>query len=257
MMTVWGAIVAVLALAAAIWLVFRPLWMGFSGKTLWDWIALLAVPTVVGFATVLINDAQARLAAERAAETAFQSYIDRISALALETPQGASEATIDAIGRAQTQAILHILDRDRAGRVIAFLHEMALVQRFLVHLEGRDLRDSEFKGLDLAHLDFDEADLRRADFEGATLAGADFEDADLRRADFKGADLRGVDFENARLAGAEFDGADLRGADLSTASGITPGQLAAACLDPTTALPPAMSGPAAETPACGQPWDDD
>lgn len=246
------AALATIALTlAALWRWRRPGWLGFEGRTLWDWLSLLAVPLVVGFATVLINAGQQQLANERAAEAALQQYVDRISALVIDAPAGTdAEARVTAIGRAQTLAALRLVDRDRAGRVLAFLADMDLLARFAISLEGMQLDGAELKGLVLAGMDFENASLRSADLEGALLAGADFEGADLARADFKGADLRGVDFDAARLSGTEFDGADLRGAVLARASGLRARQLARACMDATTALPAGFTPVIGQSPGC-------
>jgi len=246
-----ATLAALVLTLAALWRWRRPGWLGFEGRTLWDWLSLLAVPMVVGFATVLINAGQQHLANERAAEAALQQYVDRISALVLDVPAGPeAEARITAIGRAQTLAALRLVDRDRAGRVLAFLADMDLLARFSISLEGMRLDGADLKGLAMADVDFEDASLRGADLERAMLTGADFEAADLRGADFKGADLRGADFEDARLKGVEFDGADLRGAVLARASGLGPRQLARACTDATTALPPGFAPVTGESPGC-------
>lgn len=246
------AALAIVALTlAALWRWHRPVWLGFEGRTLWDWLSLLAVPLVVGFATVLINAGQQQLANERAAEAALQQYVDRISALVLAPPTGpGAETRVTAIGRAQTLAVLRLTDRDRAGRVLAFLADMEMLARFAISLEGMRLDGAELKGLALTGMDFENASLRGADLEGAKLAGADFEGADLTRADFKGADLRGADFFAARLSGSEFDGADLRGALLAGASGLSARQLARACMDATTTLPAGFTPLTGQSPGC-------
>lgn len=236
---------------AVIWRWRRPDWLGFEGRTLWDWLSLLAVPLVVGFATVLINAGQQRLANERAAEAALQQYVDRISALAIDrSSEPEAEARVTAIGRAHTLAALRLVDRERAGRVLAFLADMDLLSQFSISLEDMHLDGAELKGLDLGGMDFEGATLRHADLEGAMLAGADFEGADLTGTDFKGADLSGGDFHDARLSRAEFDGANLRGAALARASGLKSRQLARACYDATTTLPTDFAATTGQSPGC-------
>ncbi len=246
-----ASLAAVALTLAALWRWRRPGWLGFEGRTLWDWLSLLAVPLVVGFATVLINAGQQHLANERAAEAALQQYVDRISALVLDAAAGPeAEARVTAIGRAQTLAALRLVDRERAGRVLAFLADMDLLARFSISLEAMSLDGADLKGLSLAGIDFEDASLRGADLERAMLAGADFEAADLRGADLKGADLRGGDFEDARLKGAEFDGADLRGTVLARAAGLSARQLDRACIDATTILPPGFAPVTGQSPGC-------
>lgn len=253
MTTTLIAIAALLAFAlslTAIWLWRRPGWTGFAGRTLWDWISLLAVPMVVGFATVLINAAQQEIADERAAEAAMQQYIDRVTALVLDPRENAPPETINAIGRAQTAAILRLVEGERAGRVLAFLAETDLLRRFSISFEGIDLSGAELKGIAFAGQDFEEAALGGADLEGADFSGADFEGADLKRADLKGAVFAGASLEAADLSGASLSGADFRGADLSAAIGLTERQIKSACIDVTTLLPSGFAPARGRSEAC-------
>ncbi|MCX4564634.1 pentapeptide repeat-containing protein [Streptomyces phaeochromogenes] len=64
------------------------------------------------------------------------------------------------------------------------------------------------------------------------LAGAQLTQADLTEAN-----LLGVTFTGARLDGVTFTGAVLSEADLSSASGLTPGQVTSAEADDTTKMP--------------------
>lgn len=231
------ALVTPIVLLTGIWLIWRPAWLGFSQKTMWDWISLLAVPLVVGFATFLISAAQTRIEQERALEHALQGYFQRIGELALDERLETRAKMASALGRAETVAILRMVEGERAGRVFAFLSEMDLLKAFAVEFEQLDLHGAEMKGLDLDGLDFEASDLAGADLEGSSLKGVDFEEADLRHVDFKEADLRGVDFQGAMLGGADFEKADLRGADLRFAIGLKAAQVLAACLDETTLVP--------------------
>ncbi len=245
-----AALTTATILLALYWRWRRPAWTGFAGRTLWDWISLLAVPMVVGFATVLINAVQQDLADDRAAEAAFQQYIDRVTALVLDAPEGVAPDTVNAIGRAQTMAVLRLVEGERAGRALAFLAELDLLRRFAISFEGIDLNGAELKGIDFSGVDFEGADLTGADLEGGHFENADFEECDLEGVDLKGAILRGAGFENTRLAGAELSGADLRYADLSSAAGLTSRQLAQACYDQTTTLPAGMSPPTGQSDGC-------
>lgn len=246
-----GGIALVALLLAILWRWRRPAWLGFQDRTLWDWISLLAVPMVVGFATVLINAAQQSLAQDRAAEAALQQYVDRISALVLAPPEGdGAAARVNAIGRAQTLAALRLVEGERAGRILAFLADMDLLGRFSITLEGQDLSGAELKGLAFAGADFEGADLSGADLEGAALSGADFENATLTRTDFKAADLSGATFDGATLARADLAGADLRDAALAHSEGLRESQLARACYDASTTLPAGFDRVTGSSPGC-------
>lgn len=77
-----AALAALIALSAYL-AMRKPAWSGARGKTAWDWIALLLVPSMVGFGTFLISASQARVESQRQQEVALQQYYDRISNLAL------------------------------------------------------------------------------------------------------------------------------------------------------------------------------
>jgi len=245
-----------LAIIAGAWLFLRPDWMGFRGKSLWDWLSLLAVPALIGFATVLINAAQADIERVRLQELSVQQYIDRISELSLDARAIANPTQSMAIGRAQTTAILQVTDKDRTGRILRFLQEMNLLQKYAVNLENLDFSNAELKGLRLDNMDFEGSDLRGADLESGSFRNVDFEEADLRGADLEDADFRGADFEDAKVKGAELDHTDLRGADLSLAVGLTLSQLNEACVDETTKLPEAFAAVKEESAGCSGQSDD-
>lgn len=246
-----GALLLTILVLWGIWHVWRPNSFGFSQKTLWDWISLLAVPLVVGFATFLISASQIRIQQDRALEEALQRYFLRIGELALDDRLTSRAQMASALGRAETMAILRMVENERAGRVFAFLSEMDLLQPFAVEFEDLDLKGAEMKGLDLAGLDFEDSDLSGADLERAKLVGVDFEGANLQDADLKEADLRRADFQQTKISGALLTAADLRGADLRFAIGLTASQIAQSCLDAATKLPPDLVGTSGAVGICG------
>jgi hypothetical protein len=225
-----------LCLTLLIWR--QPAWLGWRGKTLWDWMIHLATPIMVGAGAILLGLVQMNIEHNRSQEESLQRYVDRVSVLATKM---AGDTTATAVARAHTLAILHQLDRERAGRMLSFLGELGLLQRLAPTLEFMDFSGANLKRLSLRGMDFEGSNLRRAELERADLRGADFEAADLRKSDLKDADLRGANLTETRIDAANFDHADLRGADLLTATGATPEQLRQACLDATTILPKAMA----------------
>ena len=247
--------ILVTILVAVLLGVFKPAWAGVRGKTAWDWVALLLVPTTVGFATFLISAAQQVVESDRQQEVALQEYVGRISDLALSNDGMNREA--EAVGRAQTSAILSLLSGERSGRVILFLDEIGLRGPLVRSLENADLSGSEMKGLDLSGLEFEGANLSGADLEDGNFRGADFEDANLRGTDLDGADLRGVEFSGADLKGVELSGADLRGADLIGVRRLRKSTLEDACYDETTKLPSGYSAVSGPSPGCSGDRDRD
>lgn len=234
-MGTWVVVVAAVVVLAGLAVWRRPDWLGMEGRTLWDWLSLGIVPIAITLATIALSASQREVEQDRADEAQFQGYVDRISDLALTSAPDDPRAV--AVGRAQTTAVLQVVDGPRAGRVIAFLDEMGLLGVYEVALEGRDLAGAELKGVVLDGLDLEGAVLAGADLEEASLARSDLEDANLAGADLKGAVLTGATTEGAMLADALLAGADLRGVDLSDVTGLDGEQLAQACLDGGTALP--------------------
>ncbi len=253
---IYGLIIgaALLCTIVLIWVVMRPRWMGLQGKTLWDWITIFAVPATVGIGATVLSLVQVSIQEDRARETALQQYIDRISVLIVD---GTSPTEI-AVGRAQTAAVLRLVQKDRAGRILLFLGDVGLLQQFNPNLEHVDLSGANLKGMPLAGLDFEGSTLRWGELEDADLSGADFESSDLRGADFKDANLSGASFDRARINGADFDHADLRGATLTHAIGGKARQLSKACIDGKTKLPAGIIiAPAQSTGCQGRAEEDD
>ncbi len=246
----------ILAILAGIWLWRKPDWMGFRGKSLWDWMSMLAVPSLIGFGTLFINFTQSDIERVRLQEIALRQYIDRISELSLDERAIAHPQQSLAIGRAQTTAILQIADKERTGRILLFLQEMNLLQEYAVNLEFLDFEGAELKGLQMDNMDMEGSMLRGADLEDSSFRNADLEEADLREADLKNADFRGADFEDALMNGADLYNTDLRGADLSQAVGLTSSQLDDACIDKSTKLPIDITPVLEETLICSQNIDD-
>lgn len=243
---IWPLVIT--AFIAAYLALLKPAWSGVRGKTAWDWIALMLVPSMVGFGTFLISAAQTRVEENRQQEVAMQQYFDRISQLLLS--EGGLSREKSAVGRAHTVAILSLVSGDRAGRVLVFLDEIGVMEIFVDNLEYQNFDGAELKGFDLSGMDFEGSRLRDADLEDSNLSRTDFEDTDLRGADLDGVDFRRADFEGANLKGATITGTDFRGADLSDALGLTRKAMARACYDDTTKLPEGIAAVAGKSPGC-------
>lgn len=241
-------IVLVVALGT-LWFVFKPGWMGFAGKTLWDWFALMSFPILLAIVSFQLNQGQLAVERSRAQEEAVQSYIDRISNLVVLSDDLTSDEALMRVAEARTEVTLNLVSGERAARILRFLTSLNLLKPMNLDLRGLDLSDAELKGIDLSGKSMESSRLVRSDLEDSELSGVDFEDANLRYADFKNANLQFVDFEGAELKGADFDHADLRGADLSEAEGLSERLIVDSCMDATTRLPKDLAGP--DLPAIG------
>lgn len=107
-------------------------------------------------------------------------------------------------------------------------------------LKGRNFAGARLRQADLSasvmnRTSFAGADMRDVNAYGGVFSSANFGGADLTHASFVGAYLQGANFAGARLEGTNFSGAEM-----DHARGLTPGQLAAACGDEATTLPPGL-----------------
>jgi uncharacterized protein YjbI with pentapeptide repeats len=195
-------------------------WTGFFDKALWDWLQLLAalaIPVVIAAGTLWFsaqqNEVSARTAQDQQQETAFQTYIDRMSDLLLRHNLHESKDgdEVRNVARLRTITILPQLNGIRKGEIAQFLYEAALIGSTSLRNDGTEVVKAPV--ISLSEANFNGVDLR-----GAKLRGADLNGADLKEANFSGADLYkasiSCDLRNANLSGADLRGADLNGADL-------------------------------------------
>lgn len=148
------------------------------------------------------------------------------------------------------------------------------------NLSKATLVRASFAYSDLSGASFEKAEGYRSDFSSASAEGASFVAAELQRATFGGANLKGADFTKAELGRAIFfkakfenvrfgkanlsrailhnvsfagtaDFSDaflflarIEGTDLSHATGLEQEQIALACGDALTKLPPGLTVPA-------------
>src|SRR5260221_1480317 len=213
-----GIIVACLGVVVLVFVVVRLYGTGFVGKTLWDWLGLLAalaIPVVVGFGAAWFTAQQVK-ASERENkdnqhEAALQTYIDKISELLLHEKlrDSAEEDEVRKIARVRTLTILPRLDANRKRSVLQFLYESDLINK------GKSiivLRDADLSKANLSHVNLREADMSFAILSEANLSGARLLGANLRKVNLCGANLR-----SAKLYEAALDGADLSFVDLTDA----------------------------------------
>lgn len=149
----------------------------------------------------------------------------------------------------------------------------------LAAFQKTDLRGARFRGADITGIHLNRAKLDGATFSGANMAGAVLTGASLRGADLRNARLdavrmSGADFTGANLSGANLRmleyvegtsfadvtahgtifrhaylgrvnlaGGDFSGADFTRSKGLANAQLAEACGDERTILPPGLSIP--------------
>lgn len=190
-------IVAAVVIVPIALVFFGHLQTGFCGKTLWDWIDVLAVPVgaalilgLLGFAAQKAGqhaEIERELTTERARESALREYLDHISGLVLDRKlkECDKDSPVRALAQAWTLGALRGLDGPRKGILVQFLHDSKLITR-----------NEAIVSLALA-------DLRRSDLSGANLVRADLSHTNLTHADLYGADLRGADLYRSVVAGEQ------------------------------------------------------
>jgi hypothetical protein len=220
-------------------------WMGFSGKTLWDWLQLLAVlalPVVLVFVWISFSIQQEasnqqqhlidlKIADDQQQEATLKAYLDDMTTLLLDKKlggQAAADKTASAeaavIARAKTlTALSRLTDPQRKARVVQFLYEAHLIGYYdathsSLHNTTVDLSGVNLSGVNLSGVNLSGVNLSGADLSGASLSGADLYGATLRGAILRNANLSGADLLVADLYDANLSAAILRDADLSRAN---------------------------------------
>jgi uncharacterized protein YjbI with pentapeptide repeats len=244
----------VIGISATWLLIAPPQWTGFSGRTLWDWLDLGAIPAVLILAAFIIRrqvvhstgevatqngqNYYAPVAYSGAGEAILQAYFDQMTELLLDRElQYTNEEATRQLARFRTLSVLRGLDGSRKGLVVKFLHETRLIHAKDGKTPIIDLRDADLRGADLRDLELQFISLKRAYLQGANLSrtnlsmakmngarlmGADLSDACLNKAEMirsnlTNADLSGAELHSTNLVWTDFNGANLRGADMQWA----------------------------------------
>ena len=236
-----GIIVACIGVVVLVFVVVRLYGTGFVGKTLWDWLGLLAalaIPVVVGFGAAWFTTKQTQaseatnqqqhkteleIATDNQREAALQEYIDKLSELLLKEHLGELKPEYEGvrkIARVRTLTVLPRLDEERKKSVLQFLYESGLIEKgkSIIDLKGADLSYASMGFANLSGAELSEANLSYADLGEADLSYASLREANLGNADLHLAKLNGANLSKAYLAGAKLLHADLSGASLKDAN---------------------------------------
>jgi uncharacterized protein YjbI with pentapeptide repeats len=200
-----------------------------SGKKVWDWFSLIAVPLAVLGATIWFTTwftgRQSNLADMQHQDDIVETYISDMSNL---LHQGLSASTSGAqirqVEAEETVTTLQRLNAQHNVTVLQFLQNAQLTGPQDAVLRGADLSRDDLAGADLSGAMMDGTNLTGADLSGAILTGTSLSDAILTGADLSGTRLNGAILSSASLSNTNLSGADLSGADLAGAN-ITKPQL--------------------------------
>src|SRR6266700_1128018 len=202
---------------------------GFSEETLWDWMQLFLVSTVLGAGAYWFNSQQTihqqtlaeqqqkqekelaeqqqkqekELAEQREQATIFDAYLDRMKELLLDRnllDKDQRREEVRLVARTQTLTTLRRLKGGYISMLFTFLQDAnlnrAIIQPTII--------------VEASIIDFQKANLRQIDLHEAKLCNAT---------------LRGAKLCGAKLHNADLSGAKLHNADLSEAEGMTPEEL--------------------------------
>jgi hypothetical protein len=236
-----AVLVTLVVLSYLIYIGYGLGWTGFGpsriqegvqpGKTLWEWLGLLFVPTMLAVGGFLLNRWQKRhedriqqaqehqqelieearrereeaAAIQRAQDEALRAYLDQMSNLMVDRElrkklrEESEDPDEHRLAQARTLAILLGLDRDRKKFPLKLIYELRLITKEepILNLKNAGLDTADLSEITLHDACLSEADLRRANLSGADLRGTDLTSADLR-----GADLSDADLSDTMLAGA-------------------------------------------------------
>lgn len=198
---------------------------GFEGKSLWDWMELLIIPSVLAGGAYYLNrserNTEREISTDRQQEAALQSYLDRMADLLLKDKlRTTKNKEVCNVARIRTLTVLRGLDAKRKGLVLSFLYEAGIIniKNRVINLQGANLTNvylfrAYLRGADLGFTDLTHANLSHADLNHADLTHADLSNANLN-ANLTGADLSVANLSDANLSGAHLAHADLSGAKL-------------------------------------------
>jgi hypothetical protein len=227
-------------------------WLGFSGKTLWDWLqllAILALPVVLAFVWISFSIQQdasnqqqhlvdlkiaqdnrrsaLKIADDQQQEATLKAYLDDMTTLLLGEKlgdQAPTSAEAAVLARSKTiTALSRLTDPQRKAAVVQFLYESHLIGYYdsphsSLHHSIIDLSGALLSGANLSSVNLSGANLSGADLSGANLSRADLSSATLRSAILRNANLSNADLFDADLYDANLSGAMVRDATLRSAN---------------------------------------
>lgn len=200
---------------------------GFEVKTLWDWMELLIVPSVLAFGAYFLSNSEREtereIATDRQHEAVLQTYFDRMSELLLkEKLLTTKKVEVRNVARTRTLSVLRVLDKERKGHVLLFLYEAKLIIKgnSRISIKGADFSGADLISVKLSGVDLSDTNLINADLTGVNLSGADLSNANLVSASLFDANLLHANLRNANMNMSNLFLANLKGANLEGAEFI-------------------------------------
>lgn len=199
-------------------------------------IGIIFIPIALFYAAHIYEQQQEQREIQRLQQASLERYLSQLSNILLNVQgdlRSDENQAIRTIANATTVTLLRDpnLDGNRKGQVVQFLYSLNFIQGRQTEpviylgsadLEGTDLRNASFMGVNLTNANlklaiFKQTDLSYGEFKGSNLERATLEDANLRNSDLQWADLEGANLRNAVLSEAILDSAKLSNANLQNA----------------------------------------
>lgn len=205
-------------------------WAGFSNKTLFDWLDVVAVPAIVTLATLGLGILQISITQDNQRSELMSTYYERMQELLIEHKMGnpSSDERIRSMGGALTFSTFRQLDGERKGELLKFLYQAKLInpqcqanpdltqppicEKPIINLGGAKLSKTSFESgesVNLPGVNLEGAILNDAELPGIQLSkakmnhirlpGANLENAFLNEADLKNANLNNANLKNVKL----------------------------------------------------------
>ena len=207
-------------LVAPIWFGFRFSTtndLGFSIRTLWDWLELLLIPIFLTTGAWIVSYFDKKTSLETEKENQMQkildAFIDKISSFYLKeeiTCTSKLSSGLEKVLRTQVLSALRQLDPNRKAELLQIIYEMNFIQnepKISLHganfnninLVSAPLGNSTIKGASFVDANFRNSNLENSVFIGSDFTNADFRGSDLKNTDFSYSNLKGVNFSNCIL----------------------------------------------------------
>ena len=213
-----------------IWETYEADNLGFSKKTLWDWMGLLIVPATLGIGAFLLGkwqtDNERKITRDNQRQAMLETYFDKMADLLLDDNLRTSESgDVHSIARTRTLILFRQLDGIRKGDALQFLYEAGLisgsepvVQIIGLNLDGADLSGASIIGINLVGTTCTNTNFKDANLSEAILTGCLFNDSEMQAVNFSGALLDQAIFLGCNLVGAQFSEASLNMASFKNSS---------------------------------------
>ena len=163
-----------------------PLWTGFHGKTLWDWLQMLIIPLVLAVGAFYIDIAASYIEADRQQEESMKSYFHEMTGLLLDKQLRSADkdSEVRSIARVMTLTTLRKMNGVRKGFILLFLSDLKLISRDapIISLSGANLYRADLTGLDLSNTNLENVYLSEAKFASTTIDNANLSNSVLSNA---------------------------------------------------------------------------